>query len=753
VESDEVLNFVDEGAFELAFGSTPPVPSLTNWGQIHVTASTGVAAITSDSEFVHNETGGLIDVSGTGSQIWGYAGSGDILNAGSFQVTGSGRAVGVESYYGISVVNNGTFVVSGDSATGVNIYNGANVFQNTGSIAVHGGSGFTYGVTMSYVTPVFENSGTIEVDDTNSSLSNAAISYGHFSFDIQTITNSGTISGEYAILEHQGFSPQQSSADVINNSGALIGIVDVGQGDDVINNTGSITGDVYLGLGNDTYNGLSGTLTGTIYGGLGNDVIATGAENNVIYGDDPTESGQDGSDILKGGGGDDTLYGERGNDRLYGQAGTDTLIGGRGDDLLDGGAGTDTASYADAPAGVSVNLAVSGAQNTGGSGTDTLVSIERLIGSSYNDFLAGNDIGNVISGGDGNDTISGVGGDHTQVGAAGNDSLFGGNGNDTLNGGDGSDLLLGGAGNDTLDGGAGTDTASYADAASGVFVDMRISGVPLNTGGAGVDTLISIERLVGSNYNDMLTGNGSGNVMSGGAGNDQLNGATGNDVLVGADGNDTLIGGAGNDTLNGGSGTDTASYGDATSGVTVDLGVSSAQNTGGSGTDTLISIERLIGSDYGDTLTGNGSGNVISGGSGDDTIDGVRGSNVLVGAGGSDTLIGGSGHDTLIGGSGNDAFVFDAISDSSTGSPDLISDFASGDRINLSSIDADTSSGGDQAFHLGATGGHTGDIVVTYDAGNDRTVLDLYVNGDTTIDSSIWLTGDHSSLASGDFVL
>ena len=51
--------------------------------------------------------------------------------------------------------------------------------------------------------------------------------------------------------------------------------------------------------------------------------------------------------------------------------------------------GTDTASYVGAVAGVTVALATAAAQNTGGDGTDTLSSIENLIGSSFADTLSG----------------------------------------------------------------------------------------------------------------------------------------------------------------------------------------------------------------------------------------------------------------------------------------------------------------------------------------------------------------------------
>jgi Ca2+-binding RTX toxin-like protein len=130
-------------------------------------------------------------------------------------------------------------------------------------------------------------------------------------------------------------------------------------------------------------------------------------------------------------------------DALTGLAGEDMLDGGDGDDTLDGGTGVDTASYASAELGVTVSLAVAGPQSTGGAGGDTLVSIENLAGSAFDDQLAGDAIANVLSGLDGNDRLDG------------------GAGNDTLLGGDGDDILIGGAGADALDGGSGFDLVSY----------------------------------------------------------------------------------------------------------------------------------------------------------------------------------------------------------------------------------------------------------------------------------------------------
>lgn len=70
-----------------------------------------------------------------------------------------------------------------------------------------------------------------------------------------------------------------------------------------------------------------------------------------------------------------------------------------GNDLLDGGLGIDTASYVSATAGVTVNLAVLGQQNTVNAGFDTLSNIENLIGSNFNDTLTGYSTANSLIGG------------------------------------------------------------------------------------------------------------------------------------------------------------------------------------------------------------------------------------------------------------------------------------------------------------------------------------------------------------------
>ncbi|AZD53446.1 T1SS secreted agglutinin RTX [Pseudomonas chlororaphis subsp. aurantiaca] len=166
------------------------------------------------------------------------------------------------------------------------------------------------------------------------------------------------------------------------------------------------------------------TLTGT----AGDDVLLAGSGDNLI-------NAGDGNDVLVAGSGNNTLHGDAGNDLLF---------SGPGNDLLDGGTGNDTVSYAHASAGVTVDLALLGAQNTGGAGTDILAAIENLVGSNYNDSLTGDSNANIITGGLGNDVLNGGGGDDLLIGGLGNNTLTGGSGSDTFQwqqGNSGHDLV------------------------------------------------------------------------------------------------------------------------------------------------------------------------------------------------------------------------------------------------------------------------------------------------------------------------
>jgi Ca2+-binding RTX toxin-like protein len=186
-----------------------------------------------------------------------------------------------------------------------------------------------------------------------------------------------------------------------------------------------------------------------------------------------------------------------------------------------------------------------------------LPSVGLLVtGTERDDTLYGSDLA---------DQINGLGGADRLDGGRGDDLLFGGDGNDTLLGGSGNDLLFGGLGDDAISGGAGVDTVSYANQTAGIYVDMSGHVVQTlyldneehdhDTDGDGdhdsddhtppmleTDTLSSIERVIGSDHDDLFIAYEGSVYFDGGNGNDTLmGGVTGVSVLVGGAGDDELI--------------------------------------------------------------------------------------------------------------------------------------------------------------------------------------------------------------------
>jgi len=133
------------------------------------------------------------------------------------------------------------------------------------------------------------------------------------------------------------------------------------------------------------------------------------------------------------------------------------------------------------------------------------------------------------------------------VGTEGNDGITGDEGDNSLLGRSGNDAIDGGAGSDILNGGEGIDTAVYQFDPSGVSITLD-SDTAINMDGFGdVETLIDIENIIGSEFNDDLNGNDEANSISGRDSLDDIFGNGGDDLLTGGNGSDFLTGGSGSD--------------------------------------------------------------------------------------------------------------------------------------------------------------------------------------------------------------
>ncbi|MFN7097948.1 MAG: calcium-binding protein, partial [Gammaproteobacteria bacterium] len=390
----------------------------------------------------------------------------------------------------------------------------------------------------------------------------------------------------------------------------------------------------------------------------------------------------------------------------------------------------------------------------------------------------------------------------------------------------GNDTFIAGSGNDSFTGGSGTNWVSYVNSTAGVVVNLSTNTAT----GYGTDVLSGISHAIGSTYDDTFIGpnNNTSNSFTGGGGIDTVSyanvsanlvihldtgtitgrgtdrvsgienaiGGTGNDQFFG-DGNDNVFaGGLGNDSYTGNGGIDTVSYDSSTAAINATLSNGAGSSTG-QGSDVFVSgIERIIGSDFNDTLTGSfgnqtfagGLGNdVINGGSGsgdtvdyspsatavtvnlatgtatgegtdtisnieniigseqNDTLTGNSSANTIDGGGGSDLLIGGGGADFLQGGAGDDILRFEnSLTSFSGGLGEDTLQLSAGLSLNLTSLPDAQFSGLEHIDMVTDASANTltlamGDVLATSD-----TTDTLFVEGDSNdhvVTTDSWTAG------------
>jgi Ca2+-binding RTX toxin-like protein len=464
-------------------------------------------------------------------------------------------------------------------------------------------------------------------------------------------------------------------------------------------------------------------------------VDSGGGDDKIYLGDVPAMSsayggaGDDLVDLTGVRGGGVRGNGAEGNDILVGSPGWDLLLGGPGNDQLRAGAGAGAPGFGFSPD-------VTGDFLDGGDGEDILY------------FGAGFDSGDRATGGEGRDVL-----------------VLQGNYDLTL----GSNLT--GIESISLQSGA---NARFGDSGGNLY-DFVIATADSNVA-AGQQMIVNGQSLrAGEDFTLDGSAESDGRfLVFGGHGVDTLKGGSGNDVFV----FDGTRWGAG-DSVDGGGGRDSLVI-TAGNGLThVDFGASSLAGIESISVANRYSSDPAAAPSYEFVLD---DGNVAPGGTlivnasslqpgqvmkldgtgvrdGNLILFGGAGHDTLTAGDGADLIVGGGGADSPTGGAGADTFRYDQASDSAPGLEDLIGDFQPGlDRIDLSRIDADSATGGDQAFRwigsaaFGGSGAASAGELRSFESGGYRRI-EGDTDGDGAADFVIVLQAGTPPLSVGDFLL
>ncbi len=685
-------------------------------------------------------------------------------------------------------------MVGGDGSDSYIVDDAGDIVTETNILVSTGGTDIVYsGITSYTLSDNVEKlilTGTDAINGTGNTLNNVLIGNGAVNSLSGGVGNDIYVIGAGDIVvEALG-----EGSDTVQSSISYI----VGANVENLTLTGTIAID---GTGNTLNNTLIGNAAANILdGGLGADTLVGGSGNDSYFvdniGDVVTETSTlateidsvnslisytlsanvenlalTGVSVINGIGNalNNTLTGNTAANTLNGGLGTDTLVGDLGNDtyVVDniGDIVTETSTLS-----TEIDSVNSSISYTLGTNLENLTLIGTAAingtGNGLDNTLTGNSAVNILTGGFGNDVyfVNNIGDVVTETstlateidsvnssvsytlgtnvesltltgttaingtGNALNNVLTGNAAANTLKGGTGADKLIGGLGNDIY----------VVDDAGDVVTETSILATEIDRVNSSITYSLkaNVENLTltgttaingtGNALNNVLTGNAAANTLNGGSGADKLIGGLGNDVYIVDDAGDVVS---------------------ETSTLTTEI-----DRVNSSVSHALIAnVENL-------TLTGtaaiNGTGNKLH-----NVLTGNSGANTLKGGGGNDSLIGGLGKDNLTGGLGADKFKFNAIAETgiTVSTSDIIVDFShgQGDKIDLSAIDADTVSVGNNAFFTPTVGAiFSGVFANPGELYFDQTAHILYGNNDedSAADFSIQLTGV-SSLVAPDFVL
>ncbi|MAP93483.1 MAG: hypothetical protein CMK07_00900 [Ponticaulis sp.] len=406
---------------------------------------------------------------------------------------------------------------------------------------------------------------------------------------------------------------------------------------------------------------------------------------------------------------DEFVYGESDSEDYFMNGGDDWVYTSDGVDSFDGGSGIDTLSFylLELEQGVDINLNRGQINNDGYGNSESVDDFENVIAiSPWADTLIGDNLNNVFYAGSNDDIVRMLGGD---------------------------DLLVLQSAIRIADGGTGDNVVSFnqtfklvLDGSDNMVEEARTTGVWVNLfantifddgfGDSGfIDNFTTLygtildDNITGTDGDDTLYGNGGEDIIRGRDGNDSIEGGGVIDKLQGNTGEDYIFGNNGDDIIRGGSGDD-----------------------------------ELVGGNDDDSIFGDGNEDILLGGYGDD---------ILKGGNHNDVLTGGYGADTLDGEGGADTYVYLAWGESTPTVRDTIVEFQSIDTIDLSAIDADTWTAGNQAFtFIGDAdfSGTAGELQVTQTPSRIYVMADI--NGDGEADIEIMIR-DGVAPTADDFLL